>query len=62
MIFLEIKLSEEEKVMLRNLDKDFEFLEKEIERAKSVGLDTKEIEEQVKYLKELRDKLLATYG
>lgn len=62
MISVEIKLSEEEKTMLRNLDKDFEFLEKEIERAKSVGLDTAEIEEQVKYLKELRDKLLKTYG
>jgi len=61
-ITLEIKLSEEEKAMLRNLDKDFEFLEREIARAKEVGLDTKDIEEQVKYLKELRDKLLKTYG
>jgi len=59
---VEIKLSEEEKVMLRNLDKDFEFLEKEIERAKSVGLDTSEIEEQLNFLKSLRDKLLETYG
>lgn len=59
---MEIKLSEEEKVMLRNLDKDFEFLEKEIERAKSVGLDTSEIEEQLNFLKSLRDKLLETYG
>ena len=59
---MEIKLTEEQKVMLKNLDKDFEFLENEIKRAKEVGLDTTELEEQVKFLKELRDKILSQYG
>ena len=59
---MEIKLTEEQKVMLKNLDKDFEFLENEIKRAKEIGLDTTELEEQVKFLKELRDKILSQYG
>jgi len=59
---MEIKLTEEQKVMLQNLDKDFEFLEAEINRAKEVGLDTTELEEQLKFLKELRDKIIEKYG
>ena len=59
---MEIKLTEEQKTMLQNLDKDFEFLEAEINRAKEVGLDTTELEEQLKFLKELRDKIIEKYG
>jgi hypothetical protein len=59
---MEIKLTAEQEAMLKALDKDFEFLENEIKRAKEVGLDTTDLEEQVKYLKELRDKLLKQYG
>jgi len=59
---MEIKLTDEQIAMLQNLDRDFEFLEKEIARAKDVGLDTFELEKQLKYLKELRDKLLEFYG
>jgi hypothetical protein len=59
---MEIKLTTEQEAMLKALDKDFEFLENEIKRAKEVGLDTTDLEEQVKYLKELRDKLLKQYG
>ena len=58
---MELKLSDEQKTMLENLDKDFEFLENEINRAKQVGLDTSELEQQVAFLKELRDKLLKHY-
>jgi len=57
-----IKLTPEQEAMLKSLDRDFEFLENEIKRAKEIGLDTSQLEEQVKYLKELRDKLLQTYG
>ena len=58
---MELKLSDEQKAMLENLDKDFEFLENEINRAKQVGLDTSELEQQIMFLKELRDKLLKHY-
>jgi len=58
---MELKLSDEQKAMLENLDKDFEFLENEINRAKQVGLDTTELEQQITFLKELRDKLLKHY-
>jgi len=57
-----IKLSEEDIRTLKELEEDIEWLREEIERAKRVGIDVSDIEEQFRRAVALRENLLREYG
>lgn len=57
-----IRLSRETEELLRSLDKEIELARQEIERAKRLGIDVSDLEEQLKKAVEIRDDLLRRFG
>lgn len=57
-----IKLSAEMKQKLVNLEGEISDARKEIETAKSVGIDVKQFEDQLNKVVKLRESILKHYG
>jgi len=55
-------LKPEDEAMLRGLQGDIDHARFELERAKRIGIDVSELEEQLNRAVQLRDDLLKTYG
>jgi len=55
-------LKPEDEAMLRALQGDIDHARFELDRAKRIGIDVSELEEQLERAVQLRDDLLKTYG
>jgi len=58
----QIKLSKEDIERLKELDPLIQHAKEEIDRAKRVGIDVSDLEEQLNEAVKLRDMLLKEYG
>ena len=57
-----IQFTKETEELLKSLDKEIELARTEIERAKRLGIDVSDLEEQLKKAIEIRDDLLRRFG
>jgi hypothetical protein len=57
-----IRISKADYDMLRGLDADVEHARFELERAKRIGIDVTELEEQLRKAVDLRDNILKAYA
>lgn len=62
MPFPTIKLSPEQEQVLRDLEEDIEVAKRELERAKSIGIDVSDLERKLEEAIKMRDELLRLYG